>query len=693
MKKAGRLFVIAGIAVLLFQGTILLAFEPGEKGEALPLRYKKWLEEEVVYIITPVEKEVFLKLNTDRERDLFIEAFWRHRDPNPSTSENEFKTEHYRRISYANRYFGRGEGKPGWMTDRGRIYIILGEPNDIQRFEGKSQIYPAEIWFYQGKTDMGLPAGFHIVFFQKGGIGEYILYSPARDGPQALMTSYYGDPIDYMSAYEQLREIEPTLAQVSLSLIPGEESTAIGRPSLSSDLLIQRVESLPTRMVEEKYARKFLQYKDIVEVEYTANYIDNDSLVRVLRDDSGLYFVHYLIEPQRLSVNQFENKYYTTLRLNGTVVNLEGKTIFQFEKTISLEFDEEKMRSISRQPLSIHDMFPLVPGDYKLSVLVKNEVSKEFTSMEWNISVPEDPNSLLLSPLILGYKLSEVEAQKKRLKPFEVRGHQIYAQPNRVFLSKDTMGIFFQISGVNDELRQKGELRFIFTREEKEYRSFTKKIGEYPELPSVIQLFPLADFQPAHYRIKVSLLVDGKEMAAGSEEFDITYLEAVARPWVYARILPGVDDPAIDYMLGIQFFNTGKMEEARSHLERAYQKNPQSFDFALSLARLWMTYGEPARVENLLLPFVRTDETPKYEVLFLLGKAYQATGQLARAIEMFDQAVSHYGVNTSLLNVIGECYWQMGKPKEALVVWEKSLEIDPNQPQIKKSVEAIKEKK
>jgi len=215
----------------------------------LPARYKKWLDEEVVYIISPMEKDVFLKLKTDRERDLFIEAFWKHRDPTPGTPENEFKIEHYRRINYVNHFFGRGTPKPGWKTDRGRIYIILGEPNDIQRFEGKSQTYPAEVWFYQGKTKLGLPPGFNLVFFQQGGLGEYRLYSPLKDGPQALMTSYYGDPMDYLSAYRQLQEFEPDLAQVSLSLIPGEESAAFGRPSLSSDLLIQKVETTPIRQI------------------------------------------------------------------------------------------------------------------------------------------------------------------------------------------------------------------------------------------------------------------------------------------------------------------------------------------------------------------------------------------------------------------------------------------------------------
>jgi GWxTD domain-containing protein len=119
--------------------------------------YKKWLEEEVIYIISSTQKDVFLQMETDRERELFIQAFWKHRDPTSGTHENEFKNEHYRRINYANYTFGRSVPKPGWKTDRGRIYIIIGEPRDIERFTGEVQIHNSEVWFYQGLGKYGLP--------------------------------------------------------------------------------------------------------------------------------------------------------------------------------------------------------------------------------------------------------------------------------------------------------------------------------------------------------------------------------------------------------------------------------------------------------------------------------------------------------------------------------------------------------
>jgi GWxTD domain-containing protein len=690
MIKRGKKVVIAILISSFLSPFFLYAEKISPKD--LPEKYKKWLEEEVVYIILPLEREVFLVLKTDRERALFIEAFWKHRDPTQATPENESKEEHYRRINYANRFFGRGTPKPGWRTDRGRIYIILGEPNDIQRFEGTTMTYPSVVWFYQGKTNIGLPPGFHLVFFQEGGLGEYRLYSPLKDGPQALMPNIYVDPYDYLGAYQQLREFEPELAEVSLTLIPGEDSASFGRPSLVSDLLIQKVERVPAKQVKEKYAQKFLEYKDIVEVEYSANYIDSYSLVKVIKDISGIYFVHYAIEPKRLSVDLYENKYYTILKLNGTVSNTEGKRIYQFEKEVSLEFDDEQIKDLSHRPFSIHDMFPLIPGNYKLSVLVKNEVSKEFTSLERDLIIAQDKEPLQMTSLILGYNVNRRGTEQNKLRPFQIGAYQIYFQGSRVFLKKDTMAVAFQIHGLSPVLREKGEIKYTFFKRGEEFRSDTRKINEYAELPSLIEQFSLQEFTPDHYRLQVSLFVDGREILSDSEDFDITYLEAFARPWIYSKLLLGTKDPIYGYLIGTQLFNSGKIAEALGFLEKAFQRRPDSNEFAISLAKAYMNLAEYEKIESVLLPFLSQSPPPKYEVFYIMGTAYVNMGELKKAVDVFDRAISHYGLNVNLLNALGECYFKLGDFKEALDVWERSLEINLEQPQIKKKVEVLRKK-
>lgn len=660
-----------------------------EKLPPLPEKYRKWLEEEVVYIITPVEKEIFLKLKNDRERELFIEAFWKHRDPIPETEENEFKIEHYRRIEYANKYFGREATKPGWKTDRGRIYIILGPPNDIQRIEGKSEVYNCEIWFYQGKTDLGLPPGFNLLFFQEKGTGEMRLYSPTNDGPQALLTGYWGDSADYMAAYNQLREIEPILANVSLSLIPGEENPSLGRPTLSSDLLLRQIDQTPQRLVEDKYARKFFEYKDIVEVDYTANYIDSDYLVKVFKDPSGFYMIHYDLEPKKLSVNQYDNRYATNLKVNGTLSTLDGKIVYQFEKTYPIQMDEAQMKERRNLPVAIYDVFPCVPGDYKLSILVKNEASKEFTSLEQTIRIPGKPGVEMSSP-VLAYKVSPVESTGGKVKAFLIGGYQLYLQAGRVFTAKDELAVVLQIHGLTPVLKSKASLKFQFLKESQVFKEQTIPLSEIATLPDVVQVFSLSDFQPAHYFLNVSLMVDGREEITTKEEFDLTYLESLPRPWVLSRVLPSVDNPYYGHILGTQLYNLGRLSEARTVLENAWAKSPQSEELAMALAQVYVGLSEYEKAATLLGNFVNQEKPARYETYYTAGEALFRSGQFEQAINVLDRAVNHYGTNINLLNLIGDCYLGLGKKEEALAVWQKSLEINPEQPELKQKINSVK---
>ena len=686
----------AAIGTLLALSVVLVAPAaafPGQKAAKpkLPDTYKRWLDEDVVYIIAPMEREVFLQLQSDRERDLFIEAFWKQRDPTPASEENEFKTEHVRRVAYANRYLGRDAPRPGWRTDRGRFYIILGEPRDIQRFEGKSQIYDAEIWFYQGKTELGLPSGFNLVFFRENGHGEYRLYSPVGNGPQALMTGYYGT--DYTEAYAQLYEIEPDLAKASLSLIPGETDTTSGRPSMASDILIQRIESSPARAVESKYAQKFLQYKDIVEVEYTANYLDSDSLIKVFRDPSGLYFVHYAVEPRRLSVNAYEGKYYTTLKVNGRVTTAEGRLVHQFDKTVALNLTAEEMADAGRVPFDFQDLFPLVGGDYSLSLLIKNEASKEFTSVEQALRIPQAGTAVQMTQPLLGYKAVRLEPAQRRMKAFRVGPYQIQCQPGRTFARQETLVVAFQLNNLSDEVAAAGEVRIDFLKDGQPFRSIRRKPAECADLPNIVEEVSLADFPPAHYAVRASFASGGAEIVAAEEEFDLSFAEAIPRPWTSSRVLPDPSDPVYAEMTGAQLFNLGRYQEARLFLERAFQKKPGSEDTAGSLARAYLALDDPAAAAKVLAPFLGAEKPAKYETHVLAAEALKRTGQFGPAVELLDKAVAHYGVNAVLLNSLGESYQGLGKIKEALAAFERSLELSSDQPAVRKRIEELKAKR
>lgn len=680
------------IAFLLLMLSIALSPKAqSQKGLKLPDHYKKWLEEEVVYIITPKEKGIFQKLETDRERDIFIEAFWKQRDPSQGTPRNEFKEEHYRRLKYANEYFGRGTPRPGWKTDMGRVYIVLGPPNNIDYFENVMNVYPTQVWSYLGDPKLGLPAAFNIVFFKRYGTGEYIFYSPSDHGPQSLITDYLGDAKGVLDAYQRLQQLEPNLARYTLSLVPGERSVP-GVVSLASNQLFSDIFSSPQKRVEDNYAEAILKYKDFVEVEYTANYIDNSAMVEVVQHDAGFFLVHYSVEPKKLSVDRFEDKYGVNFELNGRVTDPQGKTIFQYSKQIPMSFSREELQDMEGKPFAIQDVFPLIPGHYTFDLLLKNTMSKEFTSFASDLTIPQIQSIPVMSHLILGYRAEKNAQESRDIVPFKMGDTQIICQSQKTFTQKDPLFVFFQLHGLSEKLRSEGELRFTIYKEDQDFFSQTKKITEYPSDRDFLEKFTLEEFPPGYYSIRASVLDgEGKELLYEAENFEITFVPEIPRPMIFSRIMPFSRIEEYDYSLGIQYFNTGDLQKAKALLEKTYHKNPEQLDYALGYAQVLFFSQNYQQVRDILTPFL--DGPNESEgVLYFLGKAVHSLGDFQRALTLYQKYLSRFGMNLEILNLTGTCHYQLGDKTEALRIWERSLEVSPNQPDIKKLIESLKHK-
>jgi len=224
MKKGFSLFLTLTLAVFVLvslPGFCLSISEQESQKPELKKKYHTWLQE-VEYIISQVERKAFSQLQTDEQRDRFIDAFWRFRDPTPGTSKNEFKEEHYRRLEYANTQLGRDTPRPGWMTDQGRVYILLGEPISIGRFPQETTTFPMEIWFYEGDIKKGLPPHFNLLFYKRGGVGEYRLYSPFADRVQNLIADpglqFAGEDALYWAIRQN---VDGEVAEAAFNLVPG----------------------------------------------------------------------------------------------------------------------------------------------------------------------------------------------------------------------------------------------------------------------------------------------------------------------------------------------------------------------------------------------------------------------------------------------------------------------------------------
>lgn len=669
-----------------------------EAGQKMPEHFRNWLEEEVVYIITARERDVFKRLQTDREREIFIEAFWKQRDPTPGTPQNEFREEHYQRIKYAIEYFGRGTSRPGWKTDQGRIYIILGPPRNIDDFTNINGVYPVQIWAYEGDPNYGLPTGFNIIFFKKHGLGEYILYSPTNDGPESLIADWgTGMTADLMSnsrnqqnAYQQLVKLAPNLAYQTLSLIPGERVMQ-GTVSLASMRLIGDVFAYPLKKVEDEYADALLRYKDIIDVDYSANYIASDASLQIIKDEDGFFMIHYSIEPKRISMESYGEAYSTNFELDGRISDLDGKTVYQFTKEFPLSFNAEEFSDLSDKSLAIQDLFPLIPGTYKFDFLLKNTVSKQFTTFEANITIPDESNLPVITTPLLAYRLESGTSNDPELLPFKVKSGQLLIPARKTFARKEDLIVFFQILGLSPELQASGQIKYEIFRRDKLFLDQTKKVDESGTGQDFLEVFPLRDFPPDYYKIKVSLLDSkGVELLTQDEDFEITTAPDITRPVIISKVQPEFGDAEFDCDVGLQLLNLGKNQEALFHLEKAYAKNPSQLKYSLALSQGLFIEQQYQRIIDILVPF--REEKATDLVLYFLGKSVHSLGQLDEAISLYSDYLSRFGLNLEILNLLGTAYYQKGNGAEALRTWQRSLEINPEQENIKKLVQSLQKK-
>jgi len=683
MKK-GKFWIYLKSVILFFLFFWeIVSLSPLLFSSDLPERYRKWLEEEVVYLITPKEKEVFLKLQSDRERDIFIEAFWKQRDPTPGTPRNEFREEHYRRLNYANQFLGRGTGKPGWKTDQGRIYIILGPPNNIEKYEDLNGVYPTQVWFYYGDTRYGLPAAFNIIFYKKGGGGEYVLYSPSDDGPQALVADYMYNAKDARDAYQMLYQLSPNLAEQSLSLIPSERMEP-GVINLASNRLLATIFSLPQRQVEDNYAEAWFKYKDLIEVDYSTNYINADYEIWTVRDKQGNYLLNYSVEPGKVSAEEEAQGYTVRFDLNGRLSDERGRTIYQFEKSLPLTLTRSQLEEIGKRAVTFQDVFPVIPGTYTFDLLIKNPLSKEFSGYSQKIQLPAEISSPTLGPILLAYA-SQNLAEESTLVPYQINKIQLLSRVRKTFTPSDSLVVCLQVLGVKGTAQSKAQLKLILIKENQPVWTKDINLNQFQSEPLIMEKISLSPFVPGYYTLEAEILIEGQVRNSRRAELEISSLPALATPIVVSR--GSLSESEELFVTGIQLLNQGENAEAILRLGAAFSQSP-GIKQALAYGEALFRSGEYRKVTELLKPYDQP-EAPA-ELLSLLGRSYHSLNQLAAASIYYEQYLKQFGTNVEILNYLGSCYYQLGNKEKALSVWEKSLSLNPDQDKLKELVNSLK---
>jgi GWxTD domain-containing protein len=681
--------------IILFSLLLAAFLFPNQevKEKDLNPKYKDFLNL-TRYIIRDVEKDVFMRLGNDRDRDVFIETFWKMRDPTSGTPENEYKDEHFRRFDYANKYFGRSTTREGWRTDMGMIYIILGEPVSKDRFPATKDIYPCEVWYYYGDRSKGLPPHFGLVFFQRGGAGEYKLYNPVSDGPASLLIkSYRMDPFDYEALYETIKELAPGLSLVCLSLIPGDIPYNFQPSTLNVTILADIIES-PQKNVNVSYATHFLDYIGMVSTEYMTNYVASDADLVLIQDPlMGINFLHFSIAPDTISIDYYEprDQYYCNFRLDVSL-RVKDDIIFQYDKDFPLYFSEEDLGKIKSNGFAIEDSFPVIEGNYKLTVLLQNSVGKEFTIFEEQVEIPEDSDLPQIGGPFLGYKFQSFSRDVHI--PFKAVDRKLVVDPKKTFSSSDDISFLFILSNIDQSLWEEGKVRILInglkkTNPSKKSISLLLKNYPFKRILSMTYSFPAKDLSPDYYDVTLSLIDKyGNTVSEKTSNFILSPLDAISHPIARAKSFPLSNNFLYFYMLARQYDQVEEYKKAEASYEKAYQMNPgykRGFiEYAYFLQKI-RKFAESLE----LIEGIKGDEKFRFEYYLVKGQAYTGMEQYDEAIENLLEGNKIYNSDTRLLNSLGFCYYKTGEKDKALDVLKASLRLNSTQKEIEHLIQEI----
>jgi len=693
MKKAHLLLPVFGLLLLslFLGGQTQKARKISEKD--LSEKYREWLKL-VSYIILPVEKDVFLKLTSDRDRDIFSETFWKQRDPTPGTSANEYKDEHVKRFMYANKFFGRSSTREGWQTDMGRFHILLGLPVSIERFEATSHIVPCQAWSYYGNPEKDLPPHFVLLFFQRGGAGDYRLYDPVSDGPAALLLDKRDiDPMNYEELYDKIREIAPTLADISISLVPGEFNPDYS-PTTQNNIILASIYESPRKDVNPSYATHFLNYKGIVSTEYMTNYIECEADVALIDDPvTGIPFVHFSLAPKSMSIRYHEPKdqYYCNFRLDVSLRDGE-KILFQYNRDFPIYFAEKDSGRIRANGVSVEDTFPAVAGKHRLIILLQNSVDKEFSIHEEDIVVPETGGGPRLSGPFLGYKLEDYGTQVHI--PYKILDRKLVVDPKNTFASGEVLAFLLNVVDCDRETWEKGEVRVEIkgmrtTAPQQKLIALKLSGSLYGRIISLAHSLALSELAPDYYELKLILADgEGRTLDEAGGKFIVSPERVLPHPIANAKGFPLSNRYYFHHVLARQYDLLNIDERAAAEYERVMSLSPEHREAAVDYANFLLKVGKFDRAAEVI-ERIKEDEKWKFEYFLIRGRAQMGLGNYGQAIDSFLEGNKIYNSDTRLLNSLGLCYYRTGEKQRALETLGSSLRLNPGQEEIKKLVKEI----
>ncbi len=476
--------------------------------------YKDWLEKDVTYVITDEERRAFKRLQTDDEREKFIEEFWRRRDPDPDTDENEFKEEYYERIAYANEHFA--SGIPGWKTDRGRIWIMYGKPDERETHPmggsyerpsyhggGSTTTYPFEIWFYRYLAGVG--SGVEIEFVDPTGSGEYRIARSPDEKDAMLMVPGAG-----LTLSEQLglssKADRITGMGGGNTHYQREQDSPFSRLQLLADLnrapqikfndLASRVN---TPVIEENPLNFDIRidfFRQSDERVITALTIQTDNKDLVFQDSGGL---------QQARINIF-----------GRITSVAGRRAGTFEDPVITTATSQELTDAKDRKSAYQKAIALAPGTYKVDVIMRDVASGATGVRHVGFTVPKyDPQKLSTSTLVLASKLEGLGDQPA-VGQFIIGQQKVIPNVSGIYQRGVPVGVYLQVynAGIDQTtLRPSVDVEYALVKDGKE---LGKQVEDWKGMSDAGQ------------RLTLAKLIDTRSLAPGEYELAIRIRDRVS---------------------------------------------------------------------------------------------------------------------------------------------------------------------
>src|ERR1700683_2045351 len=540
MGRCARVFLI-GIFAATF-GSVQLAYAQGEsqnqqnppadqnsakksakqKGKSdkelrkeLDSQYRKWLYEDVVYIISPEERSAFLHLATNEEREQFIEQFWQRRNPDPDSADNTFKEEHYRRIAYTNEHFS--SGIPGWKTDRGRIYIMWGAPDEIESHPsggsyerpseeggGETSTYPFEDWRYRYLEGIG--ENVEIEFVDPTMSGEYKLTMDPSEKDALLYVPGAGltqmEAMGMSSKTARFNNTDGTHDAAPLGMTP-ETMNEFTRLELYSK--IQQAPPVKFKDLEAVVSSRLV--RDQVKFQYRTDFLR-------ITSDTVLVPITIQIPTRQLSFQQKNGVESANVNLFCRVTSLSGRIVNTFEDTVRRDVPSSLLQQSLATASIYQKAIPLSPGLYRLDIVLKDTNNGNVGVVNARLAVPRfEDDSLSSSTLILADEIKRVSAHDIGLGQFVLGDVKVRPRIDSSFVASDEMGVFLQVYNLKvDDKTHKADasVQYRVTMDKEndpilKYDLGGDKLPLHGEEMTLENIITLGSLKPGKYKLEVAV--------------------------------------------------------------------------------------------------------------------------------------------------------------------------------------------